>query len=70
MVRLKNNILILLGAGLIAFGLNYLIMHNRLFEGGATGLTLIIYNLFHIQPRIMNIVINIPLFILGWKIIG
>ncbi|HFR3398506.1 TPA: YitT family protein, partial [Streptococcus suis] len=50
--------------------LNYLIMPNRLFEGGATGLTLIIYYLFHIQPWIMNIVINIPLFILGWKILG
>ncbi|HEL1594359.1 YitT family protein [Streptococcus suis] len=70
MVRLKNILLILLGAGLFAFGLNYLIMPNRLFEGGATGLTLIIYYLFHIQPWIMNIVINIPLFILGWKILG
>ncbi len=46
MVRLKNILLILLGAGLFAFGLNYLIMPNRLFEGGATGLTLIIYYLF------------------------
>ncbi|MDQ8758905.1 YitT family protein [Streptococcus ruminantium] len=70
MVRLKNSLFILLGAGLFAFGLNYLIMPNRLFEGGATGLTLIIYYLFRIQPWIMNIVFNIPLFILGWKILG
>lgn len=70
MLRFRNIFLIILGAGLFAFGLNYLIMPNRLFEGGATGLTLIIYYLFHIQPWIMNIIINIPLFILGWKILG
>lgn len=70
MRHLKNCLFILLGAGLFAFGLNYLIMPNRLFEGGATGLTLIIYYLFHIQPWIMNILINIPLFLLGWKILG
>lgn len=70
MVRFKNIFFIVLGAGLFAFGLNYLIMPNRLFEGGATGLTLIIYYLFDIQPWLMNILINIPLFILGGKLLG
>lgn len=70
MVRFKNIFFIILGAGLFAFGLNYLIMPNRLFEGGATGLTLIIYYLFDIQPWLMNILINIPLFILGGKLLG
>ncbi len=70
MFRLKSVLLILLGAALFAFSLNYLIIPNNLYEGGATGLTLIIYYLFKIQPSIMNLVINIPLFILGWKILG
>lgn len=70
MFRLKSVLLILLGAALFAFSLNYLIIPNNLYEGGATGLTLIIYYLFKIQPSIMNLVINIPLFVLGWKILG
>lgn len=45
-------------------------MPNHLFEGGATGLSLIVYYLFKVQPWVMNIVINIPLFIIGWKILG
>ncbi len=69
-MRFKNILLILLGAGLFSFALNYLVMPNGLYEGGATGITLIIYYLFKIQPWIMNILINIPLFILGWKILG
>ncbi|MGT2715562.1 YitT family protein [Streptococcus respiraculi] len=70
MLRFKNLFFILLGAGLFSFGLNYLIIPNHLYEGGATGINLIIYYLFRIQPWIMNILINIPLFILGWKILG
>ncbi len=67
-MRLKNILMIIIGAGLFSFGLNYLVMPNGLYEGGATGLTLILYYLFKIQPWVMNIIINIPLFILGWKI--
>ncbi|MBF0787451.1 MULTISPECIES: YitT family protein [unclassified Streptococcus] len=70
MLRFKNLFFIILGAGLFSFGLNYLIIPNHLYEGGATGINLIIYYLFRIQPWIMNILINIPLFILGWKILG
>lgn len=69
-MRIKNVLLILLGAGLFSFGLNYLVMPNGLYEGGATGLALIIYYLFKLQPWVSNILINIPLFILGWKILG
>lgn len=69
-MRFKNSLLILIGAGLFSFALNYLVMPNGLYEGGATGITLIIYYLFKIQPWVTNIFINIPLFVLGWKILG
>ncbi|MGZ7234457.1 YitT family protein, partial [Streptococcus pyogenes] len=49
-MRIKNIILIIIGAGLFSFGLNYLVMPNGLYEGGATGISLILYYLFHIQP--------------------
>ncbi|HFI0150405.1 TPA: YitT family protein [Streptococcus suis] len=70
MFRLKSILFILLGAGLFSFSLNYLIIPNNLYEGGATGITLILYYLFKLQPSITNLLINIPLFFLGWKIMG
>ncbi|HFI0120424.1 TPA: YitT family protein [Streptococcus suis] len=70
MLRLKNIFFILLGSGIFSFALNYLIMPNHLYEGGITGINLILFYLFKIQPWIMNILINIPLFILGWRLLG
>ncbi|NQM51232.1 YitT family protein [Streptococcus suis] len=70
MIRLKNIFFILLGSGIFSFALNYLIMPNHLYEGGITGINLILFYLFKIQPWMMNILINIPLFLLGWKLLG
>ncbi|HEL2738929.1 TPA: YitT family protein [Streptococcus suis] len=70
MIRLKNIFFILLGSGIFSFALNYLIMPNHLYEGGITGINLILFYLFKFQPWMMNILINIPLFLLGWKLLG
>lgn len=69
-MKLKNILVILLGAAIFAFGINYLIIPNHLYEGGATGITLITYYLFKIPVSVMNLVINIPLFILAWRLLG
>lgn len=45
-------------------------MQNNLAEGGFTGITLLLYFLFEIDPSITNLVLNIPLFFLGWKLLG
>ncbi|RYL88864.1 YitT family protein [Sporolactobacillus sp. THM7-4] len=66
-IKTKNVLFILLGAAIYGFGLANFNMKNRLAEGGVTGITLILYNLFSIDPSISNIVLNIPLFIAGWK---
>ena len=61
---------ILLGAAIYAFGLTYFVVPHHLFEGGTTGITLITFYLFKIPVSLMNLLINIPLFILAWKIFG
>jgi uncharacterized membrane-anchored protein YitT (DUF2179 family) len=64
----KRSILfILLGAAIYAFGLVNFNMKNMLAEGGVTGITLIFYNLFSIDPAVSNIILNIPLFFAGWR---
>lgn len=69
-LKLKNILFILLGSAIFAFGLVNFNIKNQLAEGGITGITLILYNLFHIDPAISNLVLNIPLFIIGWRLMG
>ncbi len=69
-LRIKNILFILLGSAIFAFGLVHFNMQNELAEGGFTGITLILYFLFHIDPSYSNLALNIPLFFVGWKLLG
>lgn len=62
--HLKNSIFILIGTALMAFGLVYFNMQYNLADGGVTGITLLLYFLFEMNPAITNLIINIPLFFL------
>lgn len=68
--KVQPIVTIILGAAIYAFGLTYFVVPHHLFEGGATGITLITFYLFKIPVSLMNLLINIPLFILAWKIFG
>lgn len=69
-IRTKNIVLILLGTAIFSFGLVHFNMENNLSEGGFTGITLLLYFLFGINPAITNIFLNIPIFFIGWKLLG
>ncbi|WP_198507825.1 YitT family protein [Bacillus sp. FJAT-45037] len=69
-IKTKNIILILLGSAILSFGLVYFNMENNLADGGFTGITLILYFIFAFNPAISNLLLNIPLFLIGWKILG
>jgi uncharacterized membrane-anchored protein YitT (DUF2179 family) len=69
-LRLKNICFIVFGAAIFAFGLVHFNMQNNLAEGGFTGLTLIIYQAFKINPAYSNLILNIPVFFIGWKYLG
>ncbi|MUV39790.1 UPF0750 membrane protein YpjC [Lentibacillus sp. JNUCC-1] len=45
-------------------------MQNNLSEGGFTGITLLFYFLWGWDPAVMNLVLNIPVFFIGWKFLG
>ncbi|GHU42067.1 membrane protein [Bacilli bacterium] len=65
-----NFLMIALGTAIYAFGFVNFNMVNHLAEGGVSGITLIFHALFKINPAYTQIVLNIPLFILGVKIFG
>lgn len=69
-LKLKNIFFILLGSAIMSFGLVHFNMQNSLAEGGFTGITLLIYNLTGLSPAISNLLLNIPLFFIGWKLLG
>lgn len=69
-IRVKNIVFILLGAAIFSFGLVHFNMQHNLGEGGFTGITLLLFFLWDIDPAISNIVLNIPVFFIGWKILG
>ncbi|MEH7331363.1 YitT family protein [Neobacillus drentensis] len=69
-LKIKNILFILLGAAIFSFGLVNFNMQNKLAEGGFTGITLLLYFLWKLDPSITNLLLNIPLFIIGWKLLG
>lgn len=69
-LRIKNILFILIGAAIYSFGIVHFNMQNNLGEGGFTGITLLLYFLWEFDPAVTNIVLNIPIFLIGWKLLG
>ncbi|MEB3752411.1 YitT family protein [Geobacillus sp. FSL W8-0032] len=69
-LKIKNCVFILLGAAIFAFGLVHFNMQNNLAEGGFTGITLLLYFSSGLDPAITNLALNIPVFFIGWKLLG
>lgn len=69
-LKFKNIIFILLGSIIFSFGIVHFNMQNNLAEGGFTGITLLLYFLFKWDPSYTNLILNIPLFFIGWKLLG
>jgi uncharacterized membrane-anchored protein YitT (DUF2179 family) len=65
-----NIVAIVLGAAVYAVGLNYFILPNRLMEGGITGIALLLNYAFDIRPSVTTLLINLPLFIMGFRALG
>ncbi|WP_017185999.1 YitT family protein [Alkalibacillus haloalkaliphilus] len=69
-IKAKNILFILIGAAIFSFGIVNFNMQNNLSEGGFTGITLLLYFLFSWDPGIMNLILNIPVFFIGLKLLG
>ncbi|PKK91549.1 MAG: hypothetical protein CVV64_04950 [Candidatus Wallbacteria bacterium HGW-Wallbacteria-1] len=65
-----NSIGILVGAAIMGFGINCFNIANNLSEGGVTGLSIILKLAFDIDPGLTTFVVNVPLLIVGWRILG
>ena len=67
---LKEYLIFTVGCFSYAVSINYFFISNHLAEGGVAGICLILFYLFKLPVGIMYFVINIPLLIMGWKLVG
>jgi uncharacterized membrane-anchored protein YitT (DUF2179 family) len=68
--KLQSLFPIFLGTAIYAFGLHYFVISNQLMEGGLTGIALLLNYIFQFPPSITTLVMNVPLFFIGWRMLG
>lgn len=66
----KDIFMITFGCGLFGFSLVNINIANSLAEGGFTGITLILNSWFNINPAYSILFLNIPMILIGWKLLG
>ncbi|MBE7173268.1 MAG: YitT family protein [Williamsia sp.] len=62
---LKDTIYIVVGILFCGFALKGFLVPNRFFDGGITGISLLIHELYHVNIAYVIIIANLPLIIMG-----
>ncbi|HTG69862.1 MAG TPA: YitT family protein [Candidatus Udaeobacter sp.] len=70
LLQMRLIIPILIGTAVYAFGLHYFVIPNQLMEGGVTGIAVLLNYAAGFPLSISTLVLNVPLFVLGWKALG
>lgn len=70
MIKFRNVLGILIGSAIFAFGFVHFNIAHELGEGGFSGITLMLLFTLGWDPALLNILLNIPMFILGYKLLG
>jgi len=69
-IKIRHILGIIIGSAIYSFGFVHFNMQNELGEGGFSGITLILYFTLNLDPALMNLILNIPMFIIGWRQFG
>jgi len=66
----KDYAFMMLGILCVSFALKSLLIPNNFFDGGVTGIALLLYKKYHLNIALIFVLLNIPLLLLGGKFIG
>ena len=66
----KNLLLILIGTSLAVLAMKGFMIPNRFMDGGITGISILLHEIFHINISLLVILLNIWFIYLGYKNIG
>jgi len=69
-LNFKNLLQILVGCGLAVFAMKGFLIPNQFMDGGVTGISLLIHEIYNINISILVIIFNLPFIYLGYKNIG
>ena len=68
--NLKNLLFILAGAGLAVLAMKGFMIPNRFLDGGITGISILLHEIFHFNISILVILLNLGFIYLGYRKIG
>lgn len=68
--RVKDYILITAGVAVAVCGLNLFLVPNKIAAGGISGIATILYHVFGLPLGLTIAVLNVPLFVLGYRFVG
>jgi uncharacterized membrane-anchored protein YitT (DUF2179 family) len=68
--RVKDYIAITIGVCIAVSGLNLFLVPNLIAAGGISGIATILYHMFQIPLGLTIAVLNVPLFIFGFRLVG
>ncbi|MHC1706121.1 MAG: YitT family protein [Bacteroidales bacterium] len=67
---IKDVVIIAIGIGSAAFGLESFLLPNKFIDGGATGISLLFSEISAIPLPVLIILVNIPFLVLGFNVIS
>lgn len=68
--EVKNGVLIILGIFSAAFGLKGFLLSSRFIDGGVTGISMLVSDIFALPLPLLIVVFNFPFLALGYRQIG
>lgn len=68
--EVRSYILILLGVFILGVSFNAFLLPAKLAAGGVVGISTILYELYAWNPTVVQLIINIPLFFMGYLLLG
>jgi uncharacterized membrane-anchored protein YitT (DUF2179 family) len=68
--RPQNILQIVFGVGLAVLAMRGFMIPNRFMDGGVTGISILLHEVFHWDISVLTLVINAPLVYLGYRRIG
>ncbi|RDW16917.1 hypothetical protein CWR48_15020 [Oceanobacillus arenosus] len=68
--NITEYVYIIIGATLVGLAYNIFFLPSKLAAGGISGVSTILNELYHFSPSAVQLVINIPIFIIGWLALG
>ncbi|PZD93557.1 hypothetical protein DNH61_23345 [Paenibacillus sambharensis] len=69
-IKLRVLVAVSAGTAIYAFGLHYFVLPNQFMEGGVTGISILLNYAFGLPLFISTLLLNIPLFVVGWRKLG